>query len=381
MDNQVKNQTRRLISKGKTKNAIDLLLQELKANNDVILISNMFNELERKIIAHVISNDEANIERNKINDSILRFLDAEDETNQSTLILDSRRLSLRFKNHLPKMIFGIFVIIAILLFFVFQFNHETRSNDGSMNAILEPVEVGYDELPSNFKIFYEKFMTNVDFQMSHISFPINGIYPDSIQKNKSIATNSNLIFKKDWKVLTNNDENVSKQKFKNDKDKIIYQRIEDKEQKVSSSRIFIEFDDIWLLVSFYETQEITFDTRITEDFLKFYHQFHRDSIFQMNHILFPLHGIPTFTKKGVFENEDYRWNKNDWQLHLPIDEDSDFSKFWLRSNNLKMEDGSEVSLLIESILNEGASYGIQRRFMKIDDKWYLVYYSGMNELM
>jgi len=47
---------------------------------------------------------------------------------------------------------------------------------------------------------------------------------------------------------------------------------------------------------------------IPDDFPDFYTKFHTDSVFQMEHIVFPLEGTPAGDK----------WQRDDWVIHKPI---------------------------------------------------------------
>ncbi len=106
-------------------------------------------------------------------------------------------------------------------------------------------------------------------------------------------------------------------------------------------------------------------------FRKFYENFHRDSIFQLNHIRFPLEGIP---EKETEETDisGFYWKKENWKMHRPFNAmDGSF----IRDFQPLGED-----IVIEKIRHAEASYGMQRRFSRDGDEWYLIYYAAMNEL-
>src|SRR5690625_6922575 len=48
------------------------------------------------------------------------------------------------------------------------------------------------------------------------------------------------------------------------------------------------------------------------DFQDFYIQFHTDSGYQMEHILFPLDGTPAAEQQN---DGDFRWTREEWKMH------------------------------------------------------------------
>ncbi|MEM9823514.1 MAG: hypothetical protein AAF985_20690 [Bacteroidota bacterium] len=110
----------------------------------------------------------------------------------------------------------------------------------------------------------------------------------------------------------------------------------------------------------------------SNDFDTFYEQFHRDSVFQVQHIVFPLEGIPARDSSYVFSDQPFHWEKDSWVIHQSFnDMDGAFSREFM-----SMGEG----LMIENIKHHSGRYGMQRRFAKYDDGWYLIYYAAMNEL-
>ena len=108
------------------------------------------------------------------------------------------------------------------------------------------------------------------------------------------------------------------------------------------------------------------------DFYSFYKQFHSDSLFQIDHIVFPLEGLPNKVDSLTIASGDFRWQKEDWIMHRPVDyEMSDFKR-----QIIPLSD----EMVIERIVHESGQYGMIRRFSKIVDEWYLIYYAGVNQL-
>lgn len=105
------------------------------------------------------------------------------------------------------------------------------------------------------------------------------------------------------------------------------------------------------------------------DFQKFYISFHTDSTYQMDHILFPLEGIPAAVTDGQ-DPADFKWEKEDWKLHSLDHFDAD--TYTIR------RDVIDSSVITEYIQDKASGFGIKRRFAKFDNRWFLIYYSAMN---
>ncbi len=110
--------------------------------------------------------------------------------------------------------------------------------------------------------------------------------------------------------------------------------------------------------------------RMPADFEQFYIQFHEDSLYQINHILFPLRGLPTNADSLTVSNGNFHWQKEDWQIHKPFN-----SKKGAYSRDFL----SLGDVITEEIFTKDG-FGMQRRFMKTDDEWFLIYYSSMNKM-
>jgi len=116
-----------------------------------------------------------------------------------------------------------------------------------------------------------------------------------------------------------------------------------------------------------DTSIMTRASDTPEDFQDFYIAFHTDSVYQINHILFPLDGSPAAEIK---ETDDFKWRKEDWKLHNLDHFDPD--KFSVH------RDVVDSTLITEYIRDRNSGFGIKRRFAKFDDEWFLIYYSAMN---
>ncbi len=105
-------------------------------------------------------------------------------------------------------------------------------------------------------------------------------------------------------------------------------------------------------------------SELPEGFHDFYDKFHSDSIFQLDHIVFPLKG--EVTRKDSMETLTVEkvYDRATWKLHRPFRSDSGFSRGFTVMGDLVMEEMSDQMAL----------YTIQRRWGKVDSTWSLIYY-------
>ncbi len=103
---------------------------------------------------------------------------------------------------------------------------------------------------------------------------------------------------------------------------------------------------------------------LPQSFLEFYERFHKDSLYQLDHILFPL-------ESKVYESKDEYydrfWDRENWKTHQALD---------------KNQEGFErkYTLLDDYFISEiltlkAGGFGIERRFAFMDTTWYLVLYN------
>ena len=113
-------------------------------------------------------------------------------------------------------------------------------------------------------------------------------------------------------------------------------------------------------------QEVT----IPSDFTEFYDRFHANSSFQLSRIVFPLEGLPANADSLDYELGQFRWQKEDWQIHKALDiNDEEFHRELMPLGDYT---------IIENITHIKQGFSMQRRFYKQSDGWYLIYYAGMN---
>ena len=96
---------------------------------------------------------------------------------------------------------------------------------------------------------------------------------------------------------------------------------------------------------------------IPSDFVTFYNKFHSDSIYQMNHIVFPLAG----------KNEGVKWQKENWKLHKPFNDQN--GAYQRTFDNFS-------GLIIETIVEKTGALKIVKSYNKTDDDYNLIYYSS-----
>ncbi|MFK7775259.1 MAG: hypothetical protein AB8F94_24180 [Saprospiraceae bacterium] len=119
------------------------------------------------------------------------------------------------------------------------------------------------------------------------------------------------------------------------------------------------------------TTQVNSAADIPSDFLVFYTQFHSDSSYQMQHINFPLEGLPEYADSTILAEGNFRWEKEGWQIHKNLDA----RKEEFVQNLRLVSDG----LIFEFIPTGGEKkLWIERRFMKTNGEWRMIYYSGLN---
>lgn len=107
------------------------------------------------------------------------------------------------------------------------------------------------------------------------------------------------------------------------------------------------------------------------EFMAFYEKFHADSLYQMQHIAWPLRGETTAPDESGADNRRLAvWTPDTWRMHRPLDMSTgEFKRSWEVLGD---------ELVLERIRYAAANYGMERRFTKRDDgEWELVYYLDM----
>lgn len=113
------------------------------------------------------------------------------------------------------------------------------------------------------------------------------------------------------------------------------------------------------------------DAAVPEDFNAFYEQFHRDSLYQMAHIVWPLQGDERVDVDSTFQIRPKYWEAATWRMHR--------SNFDTKDYRVERKAIGDV-MVVERILTKLGNYGIERRFAKQPDgTWNMIFYSDIRE--
>jgi hypothetical protein len=103
-----------------------------------------------------------------------------------------------------------------------------------------------------------------------------------------------------------------------------------------------------------------------ESFETFNIRFHSDSVFQISRINFPLEG------KLVDGFEKQNWNSENWKLmKTPVTDKISLSGY---KHSLRKTD-EEV---IEKFWIDNSGFKVERKFKRINGKWFLVFHADIN---
>jgi hypothetical protein len=109
---------------------------------------------------------------------------------------------------------------------------------------------------------------------------------------------------------------------------------------------------------------------VSAGFDQFYQQFHADSLYQMQHIDFPLRGIPA-AADSVQMNSNFEWTAEEWEMQKIIPDTLGFiHKF----------ESVDHDLVKEFIIQPNNIFALERRFYFRDGDWHLIYYAAMNKI-
>lgn len=101
------------------------------------------------------------------------------------------------------------------------------------------------------------------------------------------------------------------------------------------------------------------------EFMDFYKKFNSDSVYQMEHIVFPLEGIKAPGDTTTVIDPDFRWKQEEWILHKPFD---DANGTFVREFN------AAGGVVVEKIADNSGTFTMERRFGKLSSGWHLIYY-------
>jgi len=104
------------------------------------------------------------------------------------------------------------------------------------------------------------------------------------------------------------------------------------------------------------------------EFLAFYDQFSKDSVYQLAHTVWPLEGMPRMKDSLDTPDPNFMWKQEDWTLHKPYDDmDGTYSREFMDLGGVVVERISDMS----------DTYSMERRFGKLSSGWHLIFYREM----
>lgn len=133
---------------------------------------------------------------------------------------------------------------------------------------------------------------------------------------------------------------------------------------------------IWLaglsLLAFSCSKGNSDEASAMKEFEEFYQNFHEDEAYQLEHINFPLEGLPANADAETIATQDFQWQAEDWVTQRPFD----FSNGKFKRELVTFGD----DLVVEKIVHQNGKFGTIRRFAKLGEEWYLIYYAGLNRI-
>lgn len=117
-------------------------------------------------------------------------------------------------------------------------------------------------------------------------------------------------------------------------------------------------------------EDLTDNQSEDDGFGEFYVKFHRDSAYQMEHITFPLQGLPMMADSNLIENGTFFYKKPGWKILKEVNWDT-------ATNFVRTLEPTGLGIVNEFICTHD-HFCISRRFAKLHDGWYLVYYADLN---
>lgn len=104
------------------------------------------------------------------------------------------------------------------------------------------------------------------------------------------------------------------------------------------------------------------------DFMNFYERFHQDSIYQIEHISFPLEGVPGMSM-GKDIDENFHFKLENWKMHRAFEDSLIIYHSLEQVSDHIVEE--EIGLDANGLM-------IYRRFTKAGSEWFLSYYMAPN---
>lgn len=109
-------------------------------------------------------------------------------------------------------------------------------------------------------------------------------------------------------------------------------------------------------------------TTLGKEFLDFYEKFGKDSLFQLEHTVFPLEGIKAPSDESDTPNPEFRWSQKSWIFQKEFDDiNGTFQREFYDLNGI----------IVEKISDKSGTFTMERRFGKLSSGWHLIYYREM----
>lgn len=104
---------------------------------------------------------------------------------------------------------------------------------------------------------------------------------------------------------------------------------------------------------------------LSSEFLDFYEHYGKDSIFQIEHTVFPLEGIKAPGNETDVIDSNFRWTQDSWIFQKEFDDmDGAFTREFYDLNGV----------IVEKIADKTGNFTMERRFGKLSSGWHLIYY-------
>lgn len=125
---------------------------------------------------------------------------------------------------------------------------------------------------------------------------------------------------------------------------------------------------IGMMISLISCKSKHENPQTVSEFEAFYEKFHRDSSYQLDHISFPLEGMPGLLMEKNDSLEAFSWKKAAWKFQQKVDfEAGDFTQ------KLSSVNGTVIEFICDT-----DGFCLERRFAKIGRDWFLIYFVDMN---
>lgn len=111
---------------------------------------------------------------------------------------------------------------------------------------------------------------------------------------------------------------------------------------------------------------------LPEGFSEFYQKFHSDSLYQVEHIVFPLEGLPNNADSATVAAKDFHWMPETWRMQRPFD-------FQVSEYHREIVPLTPT-IVMERITHQSGQFGMVRRFAVVGGEWNLIYYAGVNRI-